>query len=89
MWVVRLNVVMLRRGLRIGSQHLLSVRGRKSGEVSSSCPPRSAVRFSESFYSRSEVAPASSVLPTLMSLWLRLIAIRYFASTRTRAILRG
>src|SRR5450759_958909 len=35
MWMVRLNVAMLRRGLRIGSQHLLSVRGRKSGEVRS------------------------------------------------------
>jgi deazaflavin-dependent oxidoreductase (nitroreductase family) len=30
-WLVRLNVAMLRRGLAIGSQHLLSVRGRKSG----------------------------------------------------------
>jgi deazaflavin-dependent oxidoreductase (nitroreductase family) len=30
-WMVRLNVAMLRRGLRLGSQHLLSVRGRKSG----------------------------------------------------------
>src|SRR5438067_6999721 len=35
MWMVRLNVAMLRRGLRIGSQRLLSVRGRKSGEVRS------------------------------------------------------
>jgi len=35
MWMVRLNVAMLRRGLRIGSQHLLSVRGWKSGEVRS------------------------------------------------------
>jgi hypothetical protein len=35
MWIVRLNVAMLRRGLRIGSQHLLSVRGRKSGQVRS------------------------------------------------------
>src|SRR6202162_4668637 len=35
MWMVRLNVAMLRRGLRIGSQYLLSVRGRKSGEVRS------------------------------------------------------
>jgi deazaflavin-dependent oxidoreductase (nitroreductase family) len=32
MWMVRLNVAMLHRGLRIGSQYLLSVRGRKSGE---------------------------------------------------------
>jgi hypothetical protein len=35
MWMVRLNVAMLRRGLGIGSQYLLSVRGRKSGEVRS------------------------------------------------------
>jgi F420H(2)-dependent quinone reductase len=35
MWMVRLNVAMLRRGLRIGSQWLLSVRGRKSGQVRS------------------------------------------------------
>lgn len=33
--MVRLNVAMLRRGLKIGSQHLLSVRGRKSGELRS------------------------------------------------------
>jgi deazaflavin-dependent oxidoreductase (nitroreductase family) len=30
-WMVRLNVTMLRRGLKIGSQHLLTVRGRKTG----------------------------------------------------------
>lgn len=30
-WIVRLNTTLLRRGLRIGSQHLLSVVGRKSG----------------------------------------------------------
>jgi hypothetical protein len=30
-WLVRLNVALLRRGLRIGSQHLLSVRGRTTG----------------------------------------------------------
>lgn len=30
-WMIRLNVAMLRRGLRIGSQHLLSVRGRRTG----------------------------------------------------------
>jgi len=30
-WLVRLNVALLRRGLKVGSQHLLSVRGRKSG----------------------------------------------------------
>jgi deazaflavin-dependent oxidoreductase (nitroreductase family) len=29
--MVRLNVAVLRRGLKVGSQHLLSVRGRKSG----------------------------------------------------------
>jgi deazaflavin-dependent oxidoreductase (nitroreductase family) len=31
-WIVRLNVAMLRRGLGIGSQHLLTVRGRRSGQ---------------------------------------------------------
>jgi len=31
-WIVRFNVAVLRRGLRIGSQHLLTVRGRKTGE---------------------------------------------------------
>ncbi len=31
-WMVRLNVAMLRRGLRIGSQHLLTVPGRRTGE---------------------------------------------------------
>ena len=31
--MVKLNVAMLRRGLAIGSQHLLSVVGRSSGEV--------------------------------------------------------
>jgi deazaflavin-dependent oxidoreductase (nitroreductase family) len=30
--MVRFNVAVLRRGLRIGSQHLLTVRGRKTGE---------------------------------------------------------
>jgi hypothetical protein len=30
-WMVRLNVAVLRRGLKLGSQHLLTVRGRKSG----------------------------------------------------------
>ena len=30
-WVVRLNVAMLRRGLLIGSQHLLTVPGRRTG----------------------------------------------------------
>jgi len=30
--MIRLNVAMLRRGLRIGTQHLLSVRGRRSGQ---------------------------------------------------------
>jgi len=32
-WMVRLNVAFLRRGLAVGSQHLLSVRGRKSGVI--------------------------------------------------------
>jgi len=31
-WMVRLNSALLRRGLRIGSQSLLTVRGRRSGE---------------------------------------------------------
>ena len=30
-WMVRLNVALLRRGLRLGTQHLLTVPGRKSG----------------------------------------------------------
>jgi hypothetical protein len=34
-WMVRLNVAVLRRGLSLGSQHLLSVRGRRSGELRS------------------------------------------------------
>jgi deazaflavin-dependent oxidoreductase (nitroreductase family) len=29
--MTRLNVALLRRGLKVGSQHLLSVRGRRSG----------------------------------------------------------
>jgi hypothetical protein len=33
--MVRLNVGLLRRGLKIGSQYLLSVRGRKSGVMRS------------------------------------------------------
>ena len=32
-WMVRLNVAFLRRGLAVGSQHLLSVRGRTSGVI--------------------------------------------------------
>ena len=32
-WMIRLNVAFLRRGLAVGSQHLLSVRGRKSGVI--------------------------------------------------------
>jgi deazaflavin-dependent oxidoreductase (nitroreductase family) len=32
-WAVRANVALLRRGLRIGSQSLLTVRGRRSGEL--------------------------------------------------------
>jgi deazaflavin-dependent oxidoreductase (nitroreductase family) len=31
-WLVRLNTAVLRRGLTIGSQHLLTVPGRKTGE---------------------------------------------------------
>jgi deazaflavin-dependent oxidoreductase (nitroreductase family) len=34
-WMVRMNTAMLRSGLKIGSQHLLSVRGRKTGELRS------------------------------------------------------
>jgi len=34
-WMVRLNVGLLRLGLGIGTQHLLSVRGRKSGAIRS------------------------------------------------------
>jgi deazaflavin-dependent oxidoreductase (nitroreductase family) len=34
-WMVRLNVAFLRRGLAMGSQHLLSVAGRKSGQIRS------------------------------------------------------
>ena len=30
-WMVRLNVAFLRRGLRVGSQYLLTVPGRRSG----------------------------------------------------------
>ena len=31
-WAVRANVALLRRGVRIGSQSLLTVRGRRTGE---------------------------------------------------------
>lgn len=31
-WLVRANVAMLAKGLRVGSQHLLTVRGRLTGE---------------------------------------------------------
>jgi len=31
-WIVRLNVLLLRLGLQIGSQHLLSIPGRRSGK---------------------------------------------------------
>lgn len=34
-WMVRLNVALLRRGLTVGSQHLLSIRGRRTGELRS------------------------------------------------------
>jgi hypothetical protein len=33
--MVRLNVALLRRGLTVGSQHLLSIRGRRTGELRS------------------------------------------------------
>jgi deazaflavin-dependent oxidoreductase (nitroreductase family) len=48
MWMVRLNVAMLRSGLKIGSQYLLSVPGRKSGEVRST--PISIATFDRSRY---------------------------------------
>jgi deazaflavin-dependent oxidoreductase (nitroreductase family) len=32
MWMVRLNAALLRHGLRIGTQHLLTAPGRKSGQ---------------------------------------------------------
>jgi deazaflavin-dependent oxidoreductase (nitroreductase family) len=35
LWMVRLNAALLRRGLKIGSQYLLSVPGRKSGKLRS------------------------------------------------------
>jgi len=31
-WMVRLNMALLRRGLRMGSQHLLTVPGRRTGQ---------------------------------------------------------
>lgn len=34
-WMIRLNAAMLRRGLSVGSQYLLTVRGRKSGVMRS------------------------------------------------------
>lgn len=34
-WMIRLNVALLRRGVAVGSQHLLSIRGRRSGELRS------------------------------------------------------
>jgi hypothetical protein len=33
LWIVRLNVLFLRLGLKIGSQHLLSIAGRRSGKL--------------------------------------------------------
>ena len=47
-WLVRLNVALLRRGLKIGSQHLLSVRGRRSGETRTT--PVSITRLDGSRY---------------------------------------
>jgi len=35
LWIVRLNVLFLRLGLKIGSQHLLSIPGRRSGKLRS------------------------------------------------------
>src|SRR5450432_3206971 len=35
MWIVRLNVLFLRAGLKIGSQHLLSIAGRTTGKLRS------------------------------------------------------
>ena len=32
LWIVRLNVFLLRLGLKIGSQHLLSIPGRRTGK---------------------------------------------------------
>jgi deazaflavin-dependent oxidoreductase (nitroreductase family) len=31
-WMIRLNAAFLRRGLRLGSQYLLTVRGRRTGD---------------------------------------------------------
>jgi len=47
-WMVRLNVAFLRRGLAVGSQHLLSVRGRKSGVIRTT--PVSLVTVDETRY---------------------------------------
>ena len=35
LWIVRLNVLFLRLGLKIGSQHVLSIAGRRSGKLRS------------------------------------------------------
>ena len=35
MWIVRLNMLFLRLGLKVGSQHLLSIAGRKTGQLRS------------------------------------------------------
>lgn len=32
LWIVKLNVFLLRLGLKVGSQHLLSIRGRRTGK---------------------------------------------------------
>lgn len=34
-WMVRMNVAVLRRGLKVGAQHLLTVPGRRSGAARS------------------------------------------------------
>jgi len=33
LWIVRLNIAFLRLGLAIGSQHLLSIAGRRTGRI--------------------------------------------------------
>jgi deazaflavin-dependent oxidoreductase (nitroreductase family) len=47
-WMVRLNVALLRRGLKVGSQHLLSVPGRRTGVQRST--PVSIVTLANSRY---------------------------------------
>jgi hypothetical protein len=47
-WMVRFNAALLRRGLSVGAQHLLSVPGRKSGIIRST--PVSVISFEGSRY---------------------------------------